>query len=121
MRNIIGMAFLAFGLMTGNAYAAGTDACPKVIEIKSTPFTSSDPGIRPPFNEGFRYLANVNGQKWTGFTMGTRDSFLENKYKLKAESFNGSICTYGGETDIVKDEDGNIVERSIPYLKLERA
>ncbi|MET0776204.1 MAG: hypothetical protein ABWZ65_12105 [Pseudomonas mandelii] len=112
MRNVIGMAILFFGAMAGNAYAAGTDICPKVSEIKSSPYTSNDPNIPAPFNEGYKYAATANGKNWTGVTMATRDDYLAKKYELKAESYDGSICSYGGKTVV---EDG---ETAVPYLKL---
>ncbi|MHC8347437.1 hypothetical protein [Pseudomonas sp. RT6P73] len=112
MRNIIGMAFLAFGVMTGNAYAAGTDTCPKVSEIKSSAFKSDDENIPDAFREGYKYIANVDGKTWTGVTIATNDDYLDKKYNLKAESFDGSICSYGG-TKVV--ENG---VTAVPYLKL---
>jgi hypothetical protein len=112
MRNIIGMAFLVLGAMAGNAYAAGTDACPKVSEIKSSPYTSNDPNIPAPFNEGYKYTATANGKTWTGVTMATNDDYLAKKYNLKPENYDGSICSYGGTTVV---ENG---ETAVPYLKL---
>jgi exonuclease III len=112
MRNVIGIAFLAFGVMTGNVYAAGTDVCPKVSEIKSSAYTSDDKNIPAPFNEGYKYTSTANGKTWTGVTMATKDNYLDKKYNLKAESFDGSICSYGG-TKVV--ENG---ETAVPYLKL---
>ncbi|MHC8347436.1 hypothetical protein [Pseudomonas sp. RT6P73] len=113
MRKFIGMAFLVFGAMTGNAYAAaGTEVCPKVSEIKSSRFTTSDPKMIPPFNQGYEYTSAANGKKWKGFAMGTNDDFLSDEYNLKAESYDGSTCSYGGTTIV---ENG---ETSRPYLKL---
>ncbi|MHC8341450.1 hypothetical protein [Pseudomonas sp. HLT2-19-2] len=112
MRNAIGMAFLIMGALTGNAYAAGTEGCPKVSEIKSSAFTSDDKNIPAPFNEGYKYTATANGKTWTGVTMATNDDYLDKKYNLKAESYDGSICSYGG-TKVV--ENG---ETAVPYLKL---
>ena len=106
------MAFLIVGALTGNAYAAGTEICPTVSEIKSSPYTSDDKNIPAPFNEGYKYIATAHGKTWTGVTMATNDDYLDKKYNLKAESFDGSICSYGG-TKVV--ENGEV---GVPYLKL---
>ncbi|RON32236.1 hypothetical protein [Pseudomonas brassicacearum] len=112
MRNAIGMAFLIFGALAGNAYAAGTEVCPKVSDIKSSAYTSDDENIPAPFNEGYKYTATANGKTWVGVTMGNQDDYLAKKYNLAAESFDGSICSYGG-TKVV--ESG---VTAVPYLKL---
>ena len=116
MRNTIGMAFLIMGTLTGNAYAAGTEVCPKVGDIKAAPYKSSDPQLPAPFNEGFAYTANAGGKAWTGVSMGTEDDFLDKKYDLKAktvvEQDGKVICSYGG-TKIT--EQGVTLD---PYLKL---
>lgn len=108
------MAVGVFALMTimGNVYAAGIEVCPKVSEIKSSPYTSDDKNIPAPFNKGYKYTATANGKTWTGVTMDTNDDYLAKKYELKAESFDGSICSYGGKTVV---ENG---ETAVPYLKL---
>lgn len=111
MRNTIGMAFLIMGALTGNAYADNTKVCPKVSDIKSSSFTSDDKNIPAPFNEGYKYTATANGKTWTGVTMATNDDYLDKKYNLKAESYDGSICSYGG-TKVEGDKT------AVPYLKL---
>lgn len=112
MFKTIGMAIIVFGAFTSNAFASDVGICPKVSEIKSSPYTSSDPNIPAPFNEGYKYTATANGKTWEGVTMATNDDYLASKYKLKAESYDGSICSYGGETVV---ENG---ETAVPYLKL---
>jgi hypothetical protein len=112
MRNTIGMAFLIFGALAGNAYAAGTEVCPKVSDIKSSSFTSDDKNIPDDYKKGFKYLATANGKTWKGVTMGTDDDYLAEKYNLTAESYDGSICSYIG-TKVV--ENG---KTAVPYLKL---
>jgi len=106
------MAFFIFGAFAGNAYAAGTEVCPKVSDIKSSAYTSDDENIPAPFNEGYKYTATANGKTWVGVTMGNQDDYLAKKYNLAAESFDGSICSYVG-TKVV--ENG---VTAVPYLKL---
>lgn len=112
MSKAIAMALFIIGAVTTNAYAASVESCPPVSTIKSNAFTSDDIRIPPPQNKGFKYEANFNGKKWTGETVATKDDFLASKYELKAESFDGSICSYGGKKIV---ENG---ENSTPYLKL---
>jgi len=117
MRNEIVAGVLVFGALMGNAYAADTDVCPKVADIKSSPYTSTDPQIPSPYNEGYSYTAtSTDGKKWTGVTMATSDDYLASKYNLKAEHVHvkgkNTICSYGG-TKVV--ENG---ETADPYLKL---
>ena len=52
--------------------------------------------------------------------MGTEDDYLDKKYNLKAESYDGSICSYGGTTVVEeKEEEGKKVKiTAVPYLKL---
>lgn len=112
MQSKIAVGVFAMMTLMGNVYAAGIEICPKVSEIKSSAYTSDDKNIPAPFNEGYKYTATANGKTWTGVTMATNDDYLDNKYNLKAESYDGSICSYGG-TKVV--ENG---ETAVPYLKL---
>ena len=112
MQSKIAVGMFAMMALMGNVYAADINDCPKVSEIKASPYISSDKNIPAPYNEGFKYIATVNGQTWTGVTMATKDSYLDKKYELKAESYDGSICSYGGKTLV---ENG---ETAVPYLKL---
>jgi hypothetical protein len=112
MRNTITLAALAALLMAGSAHAALSD-CPAVADIKAQDFT--DPKLPAPYNKGFKYVApTASGKQWRGETMATTDTFLEEKYELKAETVNdtNTVCTYGGKT--VTDKD----IKSIPYLKM---
>ena len=110
MSKSIAMALFIIGAATTNAYAAGVESCPPVNTIKSSAYTDSS--VSEPHNTGFKYTATFNGKTWTGETLSTRDDFLAPKYELKAESFDGSICSYGGKKIV---ENG---ENSTPYLKL---
>lgn len=116
MSKAIAMALFITGALTTNAFAASVESCPPVSSIKSeaTTIESTSDGkkISAPYNQGFKYEANFNGKKWTGETVATKDDFLASKYELKAESFDGSICSYGGKKIV---ENG---ETSTPYLKL---
>lgn len=110
MSKSIAMALFVIGAATTNAYAASVESCPPVNTIKSSAYTDSS--VPEPDNTGFQYRSSFNGKTWTGVTLSTRDDFLAPKYELKAESFDGSICSYGGKKIV---ENG---ENSIPYLKL---
>lgn len=112
MSKAIAMALFIIGAVTTNAYASDVENCPPVSAINSNAFTSDDPNIPPPHNKGFKYEASFKGKKWTGEALSTKDDFLAPKYELKAESFNGSICSYGGKKIV---ENG---ESSTPHLKL---
>ncbi|EJM19062.1 hypothetical protein PMI21_01777 [Pseudomonas sp. GM18] len=112
MQSKIAVGVFAMMALMGNVYAADVSTCPKVSDIKSSPYTSDDKNIPAPFNEGYKYTATANGKTWTGVTMATNDDYLAKKYELKAESFDGSICSYGGKTLV---ENG---ETAVPYLKL---
>lgn len=110
MSKSIAMALFIIGAATTNVYAAGIESCPPVNSIKSSAYTDSS--IPAPHNSGFKYTASFNGKTWTGETLSTREDFLAPEYELKAESFDGSICSYGGKKKV---ENG---EHSTPYLKL---
>jgi hypothetical protein len=117
MRNTITLAALAALLMVGSAHAALSD-CPAIADIKAEKFTSSDPQLPAPYNEGFKYQASTaSGKQWQGVALATTDSFLEEKYALKAEAVDEkdgkTVCSYGGKT--FTDKDGT---KSIPYLKM---
>lgn len=117
MRNTIAWTALAALLTVGNAYAALSD-CPAVADIKAETFTSSDPQLPTPYNEGFKYQASTaSGKQWQGVTLATTDSFLEEKYALKAEAVDEkdgkTVCSYGVKT--FTDKEGT---KSIPYLKM---
>lgn len=121
MSKAIAMALFAIGAVTTNAYADSVESCPPVSSIKSEPATieSTPEGqkISAPYNQGFKYKAEFKGKEWTGETVATKDDFLAPEYKLKAKSFDGSICSYAGEKIVTKDLKGND-ENSTPYLKL---
>lgn len=110
MQSKIAVGMFAMMALMGNVYAADINSCPKVSDIKSTPYT--DPSVPVPHNTGFKYTASSNGKTWSGETLSTRDDFLDPKYELKAENYSGDICSYGGKT--IKENN----ETSIPYLKL---
>ncbi|WP_268798355.1 hypothetical protein [Pseudomonas huanghezhanensis] len=112
MRNKIAWTALAAILMVGNAYADLT-VCPAVADIKASEFTSSDPNIPAPYNEGFQYTApSASGKQWEGETLATKDSFLDREYELKADAVkemdDKTVCEYGGKK----------IGNSEPYLKL---
>jgi hypothetical protein len=112
MQSKIAVGVFATMALMGNVYAADINDCPKVSEIKSSAYTSDDKNIPAPYNEGYKYTATANGKTWTGVAMGINDDYLDKKYNLKAVSYDGSICSYGGKTVV---ENG---ETAVPYLKL---
>ena len=117
MRNGLGLAAVAALFISFNVQA-DVSVCPKVSDIKASAYKSPDAKIPSPYNEGFQYSApSSSGKAWHGEALATSYSFLENEYKLKAESANESatrtICSYGGSS--VKLDDGTISE---PYLRL---
>ncbi|MDT3312737.1 hypothetical protein QZR14_15365 [Pseudomonas sp. rhizo66] len=117
MSKSIAMALFVIGAATTNVYAAGVESCPPVNTIKSSAYT--DTSVGEPHNTGFKYTASFNGKTWTGVTLSTNDDFLDKKYQLKAESFDGSICSYGGKTIIEKVDNNPANDKhSTPYLKL---
>ena len=117
MRNGLGLAAVAALFISVNVQA-DVSVCPNVADIKASVYKSQDANIPSPYNEGFQYSASSSdGKAWHGEALATSDTFLENKYELRAESADekatGTVCSYVGTT--VTAADGTV---SKPYLKL---
>ncbi|MCP1509253.1 hypothetical protein J2Y83_005227 [Pseudomonas marginalis] len=111
MNSKLTLGMLAIMALTGSAYAADISICPKVKDITAVRFKDTDPvvatekvdgAVEGEFANAFKYTASSGGKQWTGEVHGSNDTYLEDKYELKAETVqevNGKLfCNYGGKT-----------------------